>query len=88
VQALAQSGPAVAALGYQVQAGAFSSPENARRAIALLAGAGQASMQPVPHRGTTFWRVTLAAADEGQAEVLRLKAAQAGFPDARIIRPF
>lgn len=80
--------PARSSAGLRVQAGAFSSPHNAERAAAMLAGAGPASIEPITRGGSTLWRVTLAAADEDQAEALRLKAAQAGFPDARVLPPF
>lgn len=73
---------------YRVQAGAFASAENAQRAVSMLATTGRASVEPLARDGGTLWRVTLPAADEDQAEKLRQRVAEAGFPDARVIRPF
>jgi rare lipoprotein A len=77
------------ASAFRVQAGAFSTPENARRAVAQLASAGMARVEPMARGGTTLYRVMLdGAADQDSAEVLREKVAEAGFTDARVIRPF
>jgi rare lipoprotein A len=80
---------AAAASAFRVQAGAFSTPENAQRAVAQLASAGPARVEPMSRGGTTLYRVVLdAAADQDSAEELREKVAEAGFADARVIRPF
>ena len=74
--------------GFKVQAAAFASAENAQRAAARLASAGHAAVEPVSLGGVTLWRVVLdGAADEDAAEVLREKAAEVGFADARVIPP-
>ncbi|MDB5475247.1 MAG: rare lipoprotein [Phenylobacterium sp.] len=79
----------VAAGAFRVQAGAFSTPENAQRAVAQLAAAGMARVEPLARGGTTLYRVVLdGAADQDSAELLREKVAEAGFADARVIRPF
>jgi rare lipoprotein A len=72
-----------------VQAGAFSSPQNAERAVAQLAQAGAARVEPVSRNGVTLYRVVLdGLSDPDQAEAMRQKVAEAGFADARVIRPF
>lgn len=74
---------------YRVQAGAFSTPESAQRAAARLASTGMARVEPLSRGGTTLYRVVLeGAADPDAAEQLRQKVAEAGFGDARVLRPF
>jgi rare lipoprotein A len=82
--------PKIEAAGaFRVQAGAFSTPENAQRAVAQLASAGMARVEPMARGGTTLYRVVLdGAPDQDSAEVLREKVAEAGFTDARVLRPF
>ena len=81
--------PEALAQGFKVQAGAFSTPENAQRAVNLLASAGPAVVVPVSRNGVTLYRVVLdGLADQDRAEALREKVAEAGFADARVIRPF
>lgn len=71
---------------FRVQAGAFSTPENAQKAVAQLAAAGSARVEPLTTRsGTTLYRVVLDGADQDAAEALREKVAEAGFADARVI---
>jgi rare lipoprotein A len=80
VQAQAQ------AQGYRIQAGAFSSSDNARRAAAQLASAGQATVEPFERDGTTLYRVFVPGADdEVAAYAIRDKVAAAGFADARVV---
>lgn len=86
VQTVAQAGGAAA---LKVQAGAFSSEQNAQRAVSALAQAGQASIEPLQRDGMTLYRVMLPApADEAQAYALRDRVAQIGFADARVVRSF
>ncbi|HEX3889002.1 MAG TPA: septal ring lytic transglycosylase RlpA family protein [Phenylobacterium sp.] len=74
--------------GYRIQAGAFSDEGNARRAVAQLAAAGVATIEPVERDGATFYRVVLpGSADEAQAQAMRDKVAAIGFADARVLRP-
>jgi rare lipoprotein A len=77
------------ASAYRVQAGAFSTPQKAERAAARLASTGMARVEPLSRGGTTLYRVVLdGATDQDAAEDLRQKVAEAGFADARVIRPF
>ena len=74
--------------GFRVQAGAFSNLDNAHKAAAVLAAAGHAEVEPFSRGGVTLWRVMLdGVPDQDAAEALREKAADAGFPDARVIAP-
>lgn len=74
--------------GFRVQAGAFSTPENAQKAVAQLADAGPARIEPLSRGDKTLYRVVLdGAADQDAAEALREKVAEAGFADARILMP-
>ncbi|THD80806.1 MAG: septal ring lytic transglycosylase RlpA family protein [Phenylobacterium sp.] len=76
------------ASGFRIQAGVFSTPESAQKAVSQLAAAGPASVVPMQRNAVTLYRVVLdGAADEDAAEALREKAAEAGFADARILRP-
>jgi len=76
------------AAAFRIQAGAFSDQENARRAAARLASAGNATVEPFEKGGTTLYRVTLPGpSDEAEAYALRDKVAGIGFADARVLRP-
>ena len=90
--AIAASAPVAApapAGAYRIQAGAFGAEANAQRAAAQLASVGQAVIEPMQRGGTTLYRVMLIGpSDELQAFGLREKVAQAGFADARVVRPF
>lgn len=78
---------AVAGGAFRIQAGAFAKPENARRAVALLAKAGRATVEPVVRDGVTLYRVVLSGeGGAAAAEAMRARAAEAGFEDARIVR--
>ena len=75
--------------GFRVQAGAFSTAENAQKAVAQLASCGSARVEPLDRGGTTLYRVVVyCAPDRDAAEALRQKVADAGFADARVLRPF
>lgn len=84
----AQSAPAAVASDFKIQVGAFADPDNADRAVAMLALTGRASIVPMTRNGTTLYRVVLEAANQDEAEALRQRVAQAGFGDAQVIRPF
>jgi len=76
----------VTSSAFLVQAGAFSTPENAQKAVAQLASAGSARVEPLTTRsGATLYRVVLDGTDQDAAEELREKVAEAGFADARVI---
>ena len=80
---------ASAASPLRIQAGAFSSEVNARKAVSALAQAGRALIEPVEHDGLTLYRVVMPApADEAQAYALRDRVAEIGFADARVVRTF
>jgi len=79
---------ATSASGFRVQAGAFATPENAQRAATQLAAAGPAQVEPLSRNGVTLYRVVVGgAADPDAAEELRAKVAEAGFADARVLKP-
>jgi rare lipoprotein A len=74
---------------FRVQAGAFSDPANAKRAVSLLTEAGTAFVEPFQRNGTTLYRVILpASGDEGTALALRARIAGIGFADAQVVKPF
>jgi rare lipoprotein A len=76
-----------AAQGFRIQAGAFSSKDNAHRAAAQLAPAGQATVEPYEKDGVTLYRVFVPGADdEVAAYAIRDKVAAAGFSDARVVK--
>jgi rare lipoprotein A len=73
---------------FRIQAGAFGDQDNARKAVAQLAAAGTATIEPIERGGQTLYRVTLPGpADEAEAYALRDKVAGIGFADARVLRP-
>jgi cell division septation protein DedD len=75
--------------GYRIQAGAFASAENAKRAAERLLGLGRATVEPTTRAdGMTFYRVLVAGLhDEQQARAVQAKVAELGFTDARLLRP-
>ena len=79
----------VAAPAFRVQAGAFSDPQNAQRAVAQLTPTGQAVIEPLQRDGVTLYRVVVpGGGDEVSAEALRQRVIASGFADARVLRPF
>ena len=73
----------------RIQAGAFSNPANAQRAVDQLSTAGSASIEPLQLDGRTLYRVVLPApADEAAAYALRDRVAEIGFTEARVVRMF
>ena len=69
---------------WRIQAGAFADRGNAERAAQRLADEGQASIEPVDRGGTTLWRVVVRG-DSADAEDLRQRVSDAGFPGAKVI---
>jgi rare lipoprotein A len=81
------SAQSAAAQGFRIQAGAFSSADNAHHAAARLASAGQATVEPFEKDGTTLYRVFVPGADdEVAAYAIRDKVAAQGFADARVVK--
>jgi rare lipoprotein A len=77
-----------ATAAFRIQAGAFGDQDHARRAVAQLAAAGTATIEPIERGGQTLYRVTLPGpADEAEAYALRDRVAGIGFADARVVRP-
>lgn len=81
--------PPAPSAAFRVQAGAFSTEERARLAVSQIARAWPATVEAVPRNGVTLYRVMLdGLANQDEAEVVRQRIAEAGFADARVIRPF
>lgn len=73
---------------FKVQAGAFSSRENAERAVAQLQSAGSATIERLERNSGTLYRVTVSAGeDEGQAWTLRDRVVALGYSGATVLRP-
>lgn len=73
---------------YRIQAGAFSSRENAEKAVQQLALAGSARIEPLERPGGTLYRVVVAAGeDEGEAWSLRQRVEALGYSGATVLRP-
>jgi len=73
---------------FKVQAGSFSSRENAERAVAQLKTAGWATIEPLERASGTLYRVTVSAGeDELQAWSLRDRVAALGYSGATVLRP-
>ncbi|HEY2661956.1 MAG TPA: septal ring lytic transglycosylase RlpA family protein [Caulobacteraceae bacterium] len=73
--------------GYSVQAGAFSSRDNAERAAAQLGDS--ATIRPLARGDTTLYRVVLAGyPDAAAAEAAKARAVAAGFADARVVSAY
>jgi len=87
-RALREAATPMATGGFRVQVGAFATAENAQRAAARLASAGRARIEPMDRSGTTLYRLVLdASPDRDAAEELRDRVAEAGFADARVLKP-
>ncbi|ACL95366.1 septal ring lytic transglycosylase RlpA family protein [Caulobacter vibrioides] len=73
---------------YRVQAGSFSTRENAEKAVRQLTSAGRASIEAVERATGTLYRVTVAAGeDESAAWTLRERVEALGYSGATILRP-
>ena len=73
---------------FRVQAGSFSSRENAEKAVRQLASAGRASIDTIERANGTLYRVTVQAGqDEGSAWSLRDRVESLGYQGATVLRP-
>ncbi|CAN5150986.1 septal ring lytic transglycosylase RlpA family protein [soil metagenome] len=80
--------PLATVSAYRVQAGSFSSLDNAQRAAARLGSAGQASVEPIQRSQGVLYRVVVnAGPDEAEAFGVRDRVASLGFSDATVLRP-
>ena len=70
--------------GWSIQAGAYSDRGNAERAAERLADEGAATIEPLQRNGATLYRV-LIRGDGDDAEDLRQRISDAGFPGAKVI---
>ena len=74
---------------YRVQVGTFSSPDSARRAAARLGEDVRYVIEPVVGPDATLYRVVLGGyQDEDDALAAQLRINEAGFTDARVLKPF
>ena len=74
--------------GFRIQAGAFSSRENAERAAAQLQSAGRAVVEPMARANGTLYRVMVSAGeDELSAWSLRDRVVALGYSGATVLRP-
>lgn len=73
---------------YRVQAGSFSSRENAEKAVRQLSGSGQAAIDTIERASGTLYRVTVSAGQsEGEAFSLRQRVEALGYQGATVLRP-
>ncbi len=73
---------------FRIQAGAFSSRENAERAAAQLKPAGAAMIEPMERASGKLYRVTVSAgADESAAWSVREQVVALGYSGATVLRP-
>lgn len=87
-QLRAAMAPEAPTAGFRVQAGAFASLDNAHKAVAMLSGAGAAVIEPMKRGTGTLYRVIVPGAKDAQAAArLRQRVADAGFADARVLKP-
>ena len=71
---------------WSIQAGSFSSRDNARKAVKSLSEVGRARIKQVSGKGQTWFRVVVPSGpDLRKAERLRQAIAAAGFPGAALI---
>ena len=88
-KAVAPSSGNAVSTAFRIQAGAYSTEERARRAVSQIARSWPASVESVSRNGVTLYRVMLdGLTDQDEAEVVRQRIAEAGFTDARVLRPF
>jgi rare lipoprotein A len=79
---------AVSKPAFRIQAGAFSSRENAEKAVQQLALAGSAKIEPLERPSGTLYRVVVAAGeDEGEAWSLRQRVEALGYSGATVLKP-
>jgi rare lipoprotein A len=81
--------PAFAEADFRVQVGAYPTREDAARAASLLGDDVRYMIEPVERQGATLYRVVLGGfLDEDDALAAQLRFSAAGFPDARVLKPF
>ena len=74
------------AVGYAVQAGAYSSRLAAKRAASRLSEAGPATVVPMDRNGAVLYRVVVGSwPAQTSAEAARTRVTALGFADARIV---
>jgi rare lipoprotein A len=74
--------------GFRVQAGSFSSRENAEKAVRQLSDAGDAKIDAIERASGTLYRVTVSAGQsEGEAWSLRQRVESLGYQGATVLRP-
>ncbi len=74
--------------GFRVQAGSFSSRENAEKAVRQLSSAGQAQLDVIDRPSGPLYRVTVSAGEsEGEAWSLRQRVESLGYQGATVLRP-
>jgi rare lipoprotein A len=74
---------------YRVQVGAYPTRGDATRAAGRLGGDVRYLIEPVERDGATLYRVVLGGfLDEDDALAAQLRFSAAGFPDARVLKPF
>lgn len=69
---------------FRIQVAAFADPQNAEKAVRRLQAAGDVRVEPASRDGVVFYRVLVSG--EGDLEQARRKIAQAGYPEARVLR--
>ena len=81
--------PASTEADYRVQVGAYPSREDAARAAARLGEDVRYMIEPMEQGGATLYRVVLGGfLDEDDALAAQLRFNEAGFAEARVLKPF
>jgi rare lipoprotein A len=81
--------PLAALTDFRVQVGAYATREDAARAASRLGEDARSRIEPVEQPGGVLYRVVLGGyLNEDDALAAQLRFAEAGFPEARVIRPF
>lgn len=79
---------AAAKSAYRIQAGSFSSRENAEKAVRQLSSAGRTAIDAIERPSGTLYRVTVNAGEsEGEAWSLRQRVEALGYQGATVLRP-
>jgi rare lipoprotein A len=87
-RAYASASASTAKSGFRVQAGSFSSRENAERAVRQLSSTGQAQLDVIDRPSGPLYRVTVSAGqNEGEAWSLRQRVESLGYQGATVLRP-
>lgn len=87
-RAFASASISTARPGFRVQAGSFSSRENAERAVRALSSTGQAQLDVIDRPSGPLYRVTVSAGqNEGEAWSIRQRVESLGYQGATVLRP-